>query len=256
VVGYETVEGMQERISRYIGPYRFDLEAWRANLDGYISFFQFLVTQVKPRNVIFLAGDVHYGFTISASFTWQETTLPVIQMTSSAQKNTGLALELIGLSSLFSGRTDRHFGWQTLAEDLDAQEAQASRSGRPGGWLPPEVAGRSGRSIYVVKGEKVEMPANYPPQQGPMEKEGREDLGQPDWKDARTFEPTWGYHNEPVVGENNLGLVRFANGGIIIHRLLIPTEEGTRTATALVNELPGKVVLRPLENPGKGQSLP
>jgi hypothetical protein len=247
VVGYETVEGMQERVSRYIGPYRFDLESWRANLDGYTSFFAFLITEVKPGNVIFLAGDVHYGFTISASFTWQGQSLPIVQLTSSAQKNTGLALQYIGLSSFFAGRTDQHFGWSALAEDLEQAEEQQDNP-QEAAELHKEQRKETayGRSVYVVKGKPTIMPANYAAEQELGEKKTLKRKGAPDWQDSRTFEPAWGHHNHPITGDNNLGLVRFAPGGIIVHRLLIPTQEGTRSTTSLVNAVPGDVILKPV----------
>jgi hypothetical protein len=238
VVGYEAVEGMQELVSRYVGPYKFDLEAWRANLDGYTSLFEFLISEFEPRYVIFLGGDVHYGFTVSASFTWRSDRLPIVQLTSSAQKNTGFALEVIELSSsLFAGRTDRHFGWDSLAEDVEAAESASAAEGTQ----PP-----SGRSVHIVKGKSEPMPANLPPhagleQAGPAHREGA-----PDWQDSRTYEPTWGYRSLPIIGENNLGLIRLRSGDLLVHRLLIPTDQGTRSATAIVGTVPGKVVLKPV----------
>jgi hypothetical protein len=243
VVGYETVEGMQELVNHYIGPYKFDVESWRANLDGYLSLFKYLITELAPHHVIFVSGDVHYGFTISATFTWQGKSLPVVQLTSSALKNTGFALEVIGLSSLFAGRTDRHFGWESLAEE--ANEAEVGTFPEPATPLPAQGESHSrkvrGRAVHILPNEQASMPATFAPTSGiesPSAVKGR--LA---WQDARTFEPTWGFRSLPIVGDNNLGLVRFRSGNLLVHRLLVPTEAGTRSSTAIVATVPGEVVL-------------
>jgi hypothetical protein len=249
VVGYEAVEGMQELVSRYVGPYKFDLESWRANLDGYTSFLRFLISEFEPRYVIFLGGDVHYGFTISASFTWRNNRLHILQLTSSALQNTGFALKLIGLSSLFAGRTDRHFGWDRLAEDVEtAESASAPEDTQAASEQPPGDMhfSSSGRSVHVVKGKSAPMPANLPASAELEEAEPIQGQGPPDWHDSRTYEPTWGYRSLPIVGDNNLGLIRFRSGNLLIHRLLIPTDQGMQSSTAIVRAVPGKVVLRPI----------
>ncbi len=240
VIGYETVEGMQSRVSRYIGPYAFDLEPWRANLEGYKGFFEFIITELAPEYVIFLSGDVHYGFTISASFTWKGTTLPVIQLTSSALKNSGLALEVIGLSTLFAGRTDQHFGWEKLVENIDEPRENSSDQ------LTEIQSGTenmfSGRMVHIKPGEEAPLPAKFSSAVGISRNRGTIH-GKIEWKDARTFEPSWGFRSLPIIGENNLGLVRFRRGNLLVHRLLIPTEAGTRSSTALVATAPGELDL-------------
>jgi hypothetical protein len=249
VVGYETVEGMQELVSRYVGAYRFDLESWRANIEGYLALFKFLIAELEPRYVVFLAGDVHYGFTISAAFTWQGNTLPVVQLTSSALKNTGLALRVMELGSGIAGRTDRHLGWGSLAEDVEEAEPALAAEGRADAALGaaiPNVAQARGRSVHVVRGQTTQMPANLPARSGLLQPSQVPAKGQPDWQDTRTFEPTWGYRSEPIIGENNLGLVRFRSGNLLVHRLLIPTKDGTRSSTAIVATVPGKLVLKPV----------
>lgn len=245
VIGYETVEGMQERVSRYIGPYTFDLEPWRANLEGYTSFLKFIISELAPQSVIFLSGDVHYGFTISASFTWNGTTLPIVQLTSSALKNSGMALEIIQLSSLFAGRTDRHFGWESMLEDSEDTESETSPmstahlpEGR--GALPGPT---NGRMVHILPGGEPPMPANFSASSG-ISKGSGPVYGKLAWHDARTFEPAWGFRSLPIVGENNLGLVRLRSNGLLVHRLLIPTETGTRSSTALVATTPEKIVLK------------
>ena len=55
--------------------------------------------------------------------------------------------------------------------------------------------------------------------------------------------PAWGFRSLPIIGDNNLGLVRFRSGDLLIHRLLIPTEAGTRSSSALVATTPGEVLL-------------
>ena len=240
VVGYETVEGMQERVSRYIGPYTFDLESWRANLEGYISLFKFLILELEPQYVVFLSGDVHYGFTISASFTWRGTSLPVVQLTSSALKNSGMALEVIGLSSLIAGRTDRHFGWEELVEDMNA--SKSDRIVMPASTFSEGRRQNSGRTVHVMPGEEAPLPANYSAVNRLSQGSGPVN-GRLAWQDTRTFEPAWGFRSLPIIGDNNLGLVRFRSGDLLIHRLLIPTEAGTRSSSALVATTPGEVLL-------------
>ena len=90
------------------------------------------------------------------------------------------------------------------------------------------------------------MPANLPASAELEEAEPIQGQGPPDWHDSRTYEPTWGYRSLPIVGDNNLGLIRFRSGNLLIHRLLIPTDQGMQSSTAIVRAVPGKVVLRPI----------
>jgi hypothetical protein len=62
-------EELQKYLASKSNVYQWDLETWSANERGFVRFLTFIIQNLRPRHCIFLSGDVHYGFTISASFT-------------------------------------------------------------------------------------------------------------------------------------------------------------------------------------------
>jgi len=43
------------------------------------------------------------------------------------------------------------------------------------------------------------------------------------WKDACTFEPSWGFRSLPIIGENILGLVRFQSSNLMFPLPFVPS---------------------------------
>jgi hypothetical protein len=68
VFGFELAEQLQEYLAKRSSVYKWDLETWAANENGFIRFLSFLIQDIGVQNCIFISGDVHYGFTVTASF--------------------------------------------------------------------------------------------------------------------------------------------------------------------------------------------
>src|SRR2546422_7473811 len=100
---FELAEELQKYVASKSNVYKWDLETWSANERGFVRFLAFIIQNLGPRHCIFLSGDVHYGFTISASFTLlqkkkygkEDLSLPITQLNSSALKTTIIAKEMI-----------------------------------------------------------------------------------------------------------------------------------------------------------------
>ena len=69
VFGFDLAEELQEYLSSKSSIYKWDLETWSANEVGFTRFLSFLARDLQTQHCIFLSGDVHYAFTISATFT-------------------------------------------------------------------------------------------------------------------------------------------------------------------------------------------
>jgi len=89
VLGFELLEGVQKLLAKVAGPYAFDLETWRANPQGFLELLRELIVEIGARFVVFLSGDVHYSFNVSARMKIgrYERELDVVQLTSSPLKN-------------------------------------------------------------------------------------------------------------------------------------------------------------------------
>jgi hypothetical protein len=59
---------LQEILSSTSSIYKWDLETWSANEVGFTRFLSFLARHLQHNTASF-SGDVHYGFTISATST-------------------------------------------------------------------------------------------------------------------------------------------------------------------------------------------
>lgn len=68
VFGFELAESVQYFLTSISGSYKWDLETWRANEMGFVTFLAFLANNFNPSYCIFLSGDVHYAFTMQAHF--------------------------------------------------------------------------------------------------------------------------------------------------------------------------------------------
>src|SRR5207249_978900 len=96
-----------EYLARRSSVYKWDLETWASNQNGFIRFLSFLILGIGVQNCIFISGDVHYGFTVSTSFGLfdknkkygkeqeKDLRISITQLTSSALKTTSFLKELI-----------------------------------------------------------------------------------------------------------------------------------------------------------------
>jgi hypothetical protein len=64
VLGFELAESVQRFLTTISGSYKWDLETWRANEDGFIKFLTYIHENLNPSFCVFLSGDVHYAFTM------------------------------------------------------------------------------------------------------------------------------------------------------------------------------------------------
>lgn len=103
VFGFDLVEKIQNLLGRVTGVYEIDLETWSANRRGFSSLLIFILENLQPSHCIFLAGDVHYGFTATGSFSLvgkqggpkePAASMGVTQLNSSALKTTSLGKEV------------------------------------------------------------------------------------------------------------------------------------------------------------------
>ena len=111
VFGFDLAEELQRYLASKSNIYKWDLETWSANERGFVRLLSFLGRDLGARHYICLSGDVHYGFTISATFTpldkvdrfekngekkdFEHQTTNVIQLNSSALKTTSLGKEFL-----------------------------------------------------------------------------------------------------------------------------------------------------------------
>ncbi len=125
VFGFELAEKIQEYLARKSSVYKWDLETWAANEEGFIRFLTLLIKEIAPSHCIILSGDVHYGFTVDAQFELQkqkdhkeiDLRLPITQLTSSALKTTSFSKDLLineilgRFSQLISSTKSLRIGW-------------------------------------------------------------------------------------------------------------------------------------------------
>jgi hypothetical protein len=115
VFGFDLAEELQKYLAKKSSVYKWDLETWAANERGFVRFIAFIIRTLNPCHCIFLSGDVHYGFTQSATFTIlsdkgeygkdkvsgrggeanKDLSLHISQLNSSALKTTSVPKEFI-----------------------------------------------------------------------------------------------------------------------------------------------------------------
>lgn len=118
VFGFYLIELLQKIMALVFSVYAFDLESWYANTTGRVRFLTFILQTLRPKHCIFLSGDVHFGFTMKASFAplqegfGYDDVLSLTQLTSSALKTTSLVK--IAFVSEIMGRIRQLFPFKRL----------------------------------------------------------------------------------------------------------------------------------------------
>jgi hypothetical protein len=240
VFGFELAEKLQEYLARKSNIYKWDLETWAANERGFVRFLSFIVQNLEPRHCIFLSGDVHYGFTISATFRilsqmndWyidnkeqqQEQefsnferhhhylSMNITQLNSSALKTTGLGKEIIlneilgRYHQFFTQRHSIRIGWNNIS----SKEKKLKEKDRE---LYPIIVGFRHES-NVVRDEDQQQ---YSPP--------------PDWIESRSIlKASSSVLSSLIITDNNLGLVSIYGDRykILSHKLLVRTEKEATT---------------------------
>lgn len=208
VFGFLLLEALQKAAAKITGVYKLDLETWFANEGGLVNFLSFLMQSLGPRHCIFLSGDVHYGFTVSAAFALlqkeQEKYLhmSIIQLNSSALKTTSLVK--IAFVSEIMGRIRQMFPWKQVVRigwtNGPNDNRLSSKSLR--------VKGRPTLHLNVQPKNRKKLAAQRPP----------------DWIEARAIVKTSGSIIPPLlISDNNIGLVTIDESRII-QRLVVRKE--------------------------------
>jgi hypothetical protein len=205
VFGFLLIDALQKIASRITGVYKLDLETWYANEGGFVSFLSFILRTLEPSHCIFLSGDVHYGFTISAVFALlqpnENLRMSITQLNSSALKTTSLVK--IAFISEILGRIQQLFPLK-----------QTVRTG----WV------NGGTDRVLSKTLKVKTKPTLHLQIQPR-KGGYKSLVQraPDWVEARSIVKTSGSIIPPlIISDNNVGLVNIdRDANRITHKLLV-----------------------------------
>jgi hypothetical protein len=220
VFGFELAEELQEYLASKSTVYKWDLETWASNEKGFIRFLTFLNQNMAPRHCIFLSGDVHYGFSIRASFKLlqkrngkENLTTSITQLTSSALKTTSLSKEVIineilgRLSQLFSSRRSLRIGWNDILSKSQKLKHQKN--------------GLLHANEYGVKpsSEVIKKP--------------------PDWIESRYIVKASGFSIPSlVITDNNIGLVSInKHASKIFHKLLVQKKNKIKIHEAVLEDL-------------------
>lgn len=243
VLGFDLAEDLQKYLASKSSVYKWDLETWAANEKGFVRFIKFIIETLSPCHCIFLSGDVHYGFTISATFTLlskekefarieKGPSLHISQLNSSAIKTTSVTKEFILGEVLGRARqffSSRHFvriGWNDVALKSQKIKLKEDSSGRNNDCqiIIDRIArdntfkgGPDSNATVVIKAPSSSMPTSRLLSTPP-----------PDWIESRSIVAA----SEPgisslVISENNLGwmIIEEDKNNRISHRLLVRKEK-------------------------------
>ena len=227
IFGFLLMEELQKAAAKITRIYKLDLETWFANQDGLLSLLSFLIETFRPRHCIFLSGDVHYGFTVSAAFALlqkkhgkeeEDLCMSITQLNSSALKTTSLVK--IAFVSEIMGRIRQLFPWKQIVREgrinVDQNKDQhVSKSMR--------VKSKPTLHLYIQQKTKEDKSVVQQP---------------PDWIEARSIVKASGSTIPPlIISDNNIGLVAVdRNESRIIHEFLVrkQTEKGTKVHQTVV----------------------
>lgn len=209
VFGFLLLEALQKAAAKVTGVYKLDLETWYANETGLVNLLSFLVQTFEPRHCIFLSGDVHYGFTISAVFALLQKNdgavkslcMNITQLNSSALKTTSLVK--IAFVSEIMGRIRQLFPWKQVVRI---------------GWI------NGGSDRLLSKSLRVKSIPTLHLQIRPRKKENNlMPQEPPDWVEARSIVKASGSAIPfLLISDNNIGLVTIDKDiNRIIQRFLV-----------------------------------
>jgi hypothetical protein len=211
-------EGPQKYVAYALGPYQLDLEAWRSNLAGFVDFMQGTLDLLAPSSIVFLSGDLHYGFSLNATFADAYKELPVLQLTSSGTKNSIVFNRyVVRPLALMLHKGDTRVGWR--------DQPKFNRSPVRRRWLLLREE--------KIEGGKLEGPTWLTPKRAAALRPDRP----PDFIETRTYARVSHLLASPVMGKNNLGLVTMRSGGVM-HDLLVQSDGSRERFSALLRTHP------------------
>jgi hypothetical protein len=238
VFGFELAEALQKYLASKSSIYKWDLETWTANESGFVSFLSFLIQNLGVHHCVFLSGDVHYGFTISATFRLlkeryiknkecqQEYTvgnyrdnphylsMNITQLNSSAIKTTSLGKEILlnevlgRFHQFFTQRHSIRIGWNNnisyKARKLKEKDSELNA-----------IINEFGCKSNVAKNGEQQQYSSPP-----------------DWIESRSIlKASDSGLSSLIIADNNLGLVSIYGDRykILSHKLLVRTVKETKT---------------------------
>jgi hypothetical protein len=238
VFGFDLAEELQEYLSSKSSIYKWDLETWSANEVGFTRFLSFLARDLQTQHCIFLSGDVHYGFTISATFTLlgkgdvyrkdkekedDDLTMNITQLNSSALKTTSLGKEILlneilgNFRQLFVSKQSIRVGWNNMS-------SKARRLKQRDKNLRSVINDLKQWSNATVQDKWREYPTISP-----------------DWIESRSIHSTSSRCvSRLIIADNNLGLVSIYGDRhkILSHKLLVrKKKENTTKIWETITEL-------------------
>jgi hypothetical protein len=238
VFGFDLAEELQEYLSSKSSIYKWDLETWSANEVGFTRFLSFLARDLQTQHCIFLSGDVHYGFTISATFTLlgkgdvcrkdkekedDDLTMNITQLNSSALKTTSLGKEILlneilgNFRQLFVSKQSIRVGWNDMSS-----KARRLRQ-------------RDKDLHSVINDLKQWLNATV------QDKWREYPTMSPDWIESRSIHSTSSRcGSRLIIADNNLGLVSIYGDRhkILSHKLLVrKKKENTTKIWETITEL-------------------
>jgi hypothetical protein len=216
VFGFELAEQLQEYLAKRSSVYKWDLETWAANENGFIRFLSFLIQDIGVQNCIFISGDVHYGFTVTASFSLfdkkygkeDHLRMSIIQLTSSALKTTSFSKELIvneilgRLSQLLSSDKSTRIGWSIGNSTVETVRTTITTT--------KKLSSFTSKQLNQLKGGIVYRVINKILKQHDLDAIVKKDTS-PHWIEYRSIlKPSGFYIPSLVVTDNNIGLAKIA----------------------------------------------
>lgn len=210
-------EGPQKYIAYAIGPYGIDLEAWRSNLNGFVTFME-TILGLHPGSVVFFSGDLHYGFSMNATFSDATREVQVVQLTSSGTKNSvWFTRYVVRPLALMLHKSDTRLGWK----------------GQPSFGRSPVR-----RRWLTFREEKIEGGNLQGPTWLSPKRAAALDPDSPnDYVETRTYTRVSHVVASPVLGKNNLGLVSIRDGGVM-HELLVHDDGSRERFSAVLQSHP------------------
>jgi hypothetical protein len=252
VLGFDLAEDLQKYLASKSSVYKWDLETWAANERGFVRFIEFIIETLGPRHCIFLSGDVHYGFTISATFTLLSKendyarikmgpSLHMSQLNSSALKTTSVAKEFILSEVLGRARqffSSRHFvriGWNNMSSKSQKLKFKGDGNGRNNDCQiiidritsDSAIKFDSDSNVAVIETSSSSLPPSRSLTPPPP----------PDWIESRSIVPASGPGiSSLIISDNNLGwMIIKEDKNRISHRLIVTKEKkATRIYEAII----------------------
>jgi hypothetical protein len=196
---------------------------------------------------VFLSGDVHFAFTIEATFAEANRSLQMAQLTSSALKNTGKEnKQYVGrIIEPVGNRLDTILGWKKAPTSRALERLYVELRNA---FLSAEYRRYVEARITAVEATLQKRPVTM------TDAQAKEfDIVEPaDWVETFSYRRNSPLDELPIVGENNVGLVRFSGGlSRLEHTLIVSTEGRVKPIPVAVDLMPLPTAMPTLDTLGR-----